>query len=153
MGWGRKKGNSGQRMIATASLSATMKMRGAQGEEARGGSLYLCILYIWVCASDRGRQWGTGRERKTARIKKKWKKPKGHRAKTGSPPNQFGLAESGCTICHQSTFAVLSALPSIYRGHPLCTLLRNKTRRRNRNTEEKNAHTRPWIWSFSLCRE
>lgn len=69
--------------------------------------------------------------------KKKRKKPKGHRAKTGSPPNQFGLAESGCTICHQSTFAVLSALPSIYRGHPLCTLLRNKTRRRNRNTEEK----------------
>lgn len=24
-------------------------MRGARGEEATGRSLYLCILYIWVC--------------------------------------------------------------------------------------------------------
>ena len=90
------------------------------------------------------------REGKKKRAKiKKGKKIRGRRAKTGSQPNQFGLAESGCTISHQSTFSTLSDLPSIHRGHPLCTLLRNKTRRRKRRDKrerKKKTHT-----LFTLC--
>lgn len=93
-----------------------------------------------MCRRNGGKMRREGKK-KRAKIKK-GKKIRGRRAKTGSQPNQFGLAESGCTISHQSTFSTLSDLPSIHRGHPLCTLLRNKTRRRKRRDkrERKKKH-------------
>lgn len=86
--------------------------------------VYLCNVQCKnVCKNDRSWLWDTEKCRGKKKIR-------GHGVKTGSQPNQFSLAESGCTISHQSTFFTLSALPSIHRGHPLCTLLRNKTDRK-----------------------
>lgn len=103
--------------------------------------MYIYALCVSLCVPESQRQ--TGREKKSAENKER-EKMRGHRAKTGSQPNQFGLAKSGCTISHQSTFSTLSDLPSIHRGHPLCTLLRNKTSRRkkrDRGREKKNTYT------------
>lgn len=49
----------------------------------RKKSLFMYSVYLSVCASDRGRQWGTGRGRKTARILKK-----NERNQKGTGPKQ-----------------------------------------------------------------
>lgn len=62
----------------------------------------------------------------------------GHGAKTGSQPNQFGLAESGCTISHQSSFFTLSDLPSIQRPSTLYTAEKQNSEKGKRQREENN---------------
>lgn len=61
---------------------------------------------------------------------------RGHLAKTGPQPKQFGLAMSSCTISHQSTFSTLSDLPSIHI--PFVHCWGTKHRERKRETEGKN---------------
>lgn len=108
-----------------------------------------------LCVSVYARVTKVDRERKKSAKNKEREKMRGHRAKTGSQPNQFGLAKSGCTISHQSTFSMLSDLPSIHRGHPLCTLLRNKTEKekeRQRKRKKIHIHMCRGYWTLILLR-
>lgn len=98
-------------------------------------------IYARVCVSVCARVTKVDRKRKKSAENKEREKMRGHRAKTGSQPNQFGLAKSGCTISHQSTFSTLSDLPSIHRGHPLCTLLRNKTEKEKERQRKRKKNT------------
>lgn len=100
------------------------------GEEAWRGSVWTVCTYMYIyatCICVRMTEVDCEIQRNTEERRKR--KIRGHRVKTGSQPNQFSLVESSCTISHQSTFFTLSALPSIHRGRPLCTLLRKKTER------------------------
>lgn len=88
-------------------------------------------------------------EKKSAEDKGR-KKTGGRWAQTGSQPNQFGLAESGCTISHQSTFSMLSDRPSIHRGHPLSTLLGNRRGKKGKTKREKERNMRTRVEATKL---
>ena len=112
--------------------------RGRRGRSTKRKCVYSLNIRVYLCVSVSevdGEIQGKGENKKKEKMR-------GHGAKTGSQPNQFGLAESGCTISHQSTFSTLSDLPSIHRGHPLCTLPRNKTWRRKRDRGREKKHIR-----------
>lgn len=121
------------------------------GGGAQRGSLftvptYMCVYAARVCVNVCViHRCGHGGRKKSAEDKGR-KKTGGRPAQTGSQPNQFGLAESGCTISHQSTFSMLSDRPSIHRGQPLSTLLGNRREKKGKTKRErergkKHAHT------------
>lgn len=151
---GRRKKKRKQRRMNDGdndelSVAETKRKRGEEKhkEEVCLPFQHTCTFLQSVCVIHR---CGHGGRKKSAEDKGR-KKTGGHRAQTGSQPNQFGLAESGCTISHQSTFSMLSDRPSIHRGHPLVGNRREKKeRQRERERKETCAHVSR-LPNFNTC--
>lgn len=131
------------------SVAETRRKRGEEKhkEEVCLPSQHTCTFMQHVCVCVWFTEVDVEGEKKSAEDKGR-KKTGGRRAQTGSQPNQFSLAESGCTISHQSTFSMLSDRPSIHRGHPLSTLLGNRSGKKRKDKEregKKHAHT---CWGY-----